>query len=90
MTMDRSLKSSGGLKGSRSVLTRAERILRMQEEGKFDPESDSPFKLPKYRVRTSKAGTKSSKKEEPETLESAAEDAAPTAGEGTGKEEEDK
>lgn len=74
MTMDRSLKSLSGLKGSRSVLTRAERIAKMQDESRFDPEKSSPFGLPKLRVRTSKAGAKAKKEEAP-----AAEGAAPTA-----------
>lgn len=65
MTMDRSLKDHGGLKGSRSVLTRAERITKMQEESRFDPEKDSPFGLPKMRVRTSRAGSKAKKEEAP-------------------------
>lgn len=66
MSMDRTLKLHGQLKGSRSVLTRAERIERLVEEGKFDPDSDSPFGLPKVRVRHSKAGTKSKKEAAPE------------------------
>lgn len=72
MTMDRSLKQHGRLKGARSVHTRAERIAKMTEEGKFDPESDTPFGLPKLRVHVSRAGTKS-KKEQPaeETAEGA-------------------
>ena len=61
MTMDRTLKTRGGLLGSRSVLTRAERIARLIEEGRFDPETDSPLGLPKLRVRHSKAGTKTKK-----------------------------
>jgi small basic protein (TIGR04137 family) len=63
MSLDRTLKSHGSLRGSRSVLTRAERIALLIEEGKFDPETDSPLGLPKVRVRHSKAGTKGSKKE---------------------------
>ena len=46
---------------TRSVLTRAERIQMLTEEGKFDPEKDDPFGLPKIKVRHSKAGTKSKK-----------------------------
>jgi len=65
MTMDRTLKVHGGLVRSRSVLTRAERIARLTEEGKFDPETDSPLGLPKVRVRQSKAGMKTKKAEEP-------------------------
>jgi small basic protein (TIGR04137 family) len=64
MTVDRTLKVSGGLLRTRSVLTRAERIARLTEEGKFDPEDDSPLGLPKVRVRHSRAGTKTKKAEE--------------------------
>lgn len=90
MTMDRSLKNSGGLKGSRSVLTRAERIAKMQDEDRFDPDQDSPFGLPKLRVRTSKAGSKAKKEEAPaEGVEAAegvaAEAAAPEAQKGEKK-----
>lgn len=63
MTMDRTLKQHGGLLRTRSVLTRAERIEQLTEEGKFDPEADSPMGLPKVRVRHSKAGTKQKKAE---------------------------
>ncbi|HOD79771.1 MAG: hypothetical protein BWX88_02177 [Planctomycetes bacterium ADurb.Bin126] len=72
MTMDRSLKSAGSLAGTRSVLTRAERIARLKDEGKFDPQTNSPLGLPKTKVRHSKAGSKAKK---------AAEEAAPAAGE---------
>jgi small basic protein (TIGR04137 family) len=48
--MDRTLKSHGGLTGRRSVLTRAERIERLVEEGEFDMDSDSPLGLPKVRT----------------------------------------
>lgn len=65
MSLDRTLKVHGGLKGARSVLTRGERIARLIEEGKFDPETDSPFGLPKLRMRHSKAGSKSKKAETP-------------------------
>ena len=58
MTMDRTLKVHGGLIGTRSVLSRDERIARMMDEGKFDPEKNSPFGLPKTKVRHSRAGTK--------------------------------
>ncbi len=61
MTLDRTLKSGSGLHRARSVLTRAERIAKLTEEGKFDPSANSPLALPKVRVRTSKAGTKSKK-----------------------------
>ena len=61
MTMDRTLKSHGGLSGTRCVLTRAERIAMLVEEEKFDPETDSPFGLPKVKVKQSRAGSKAKK-----------------------------
>ncbi|MCP4378814.1 MAG: small basic protein [bacterium] len=64
MSLDRTLKLGSELSGSRSVLSRAERIAKLTAEGKFDPESDSPMGLPKVKVRHSRAGTKS-KKEAP-------------------------
>ena len=64
MTMDRTLKTHGGLTKTRSVLTRAERIARLTDEGKFDPAGDCPLGLPKTKMRHSKAGTKTKKAEE--------------------------
>lgn len=81
MTMDRTLKQHGGLIRTRSVLTRAERIEQLAEEGKFDPEQDSPFGLPKVKVRHSKAGTKSKKAEEAVPAEEEGAE-APAAAEG--------
>jgi small basic protein (TIGR04137 family) len=81
MTIDRTLKVSGGMLRTRSVLTRAERIEFLKEEGKFDPEADSVLGLPKVRIRHSKAGSKSKKVEEVQ-----AEVAEGTAGTGKTKE----
>ena len=78
MTMDRTLKQRGGLARQRSVLTRAERIVLMTEEGKFDPEADSPMGLPKTKVRHSKAGSKAKKEE---ALAAEGEGQAPAEGE---------
>lgn len=61
MSMDRSLKLSGGMIRARSVLSRAERIKILTEEGKFDAATKSPLGLPKVRVRHSKAGAKAKK-----------------------------
>jgi len=82
MSMDRTLRLHGGLLRTRSVLTRAERIAQLTEEGKFDPAKNSPLGLPKVKVRHSKAGTKTKKAEEvaPEAAEGAAE-AAPAPAE---------
>ncbi len=79
MTMDRTLKIHGGLLRSRSVLTRAERIAHLMDEGKFDPEEDSPMGLPKVRVRQSKAGTKTKKAEEAKPEAATVEGEAPQA-----------
>lgn len=88
MSMDRTLKVHGGLLRTRSVLTRAERIALLAEEGKFDPDKDSPLGLPKVRVRHSKAGTKSKKAAaEPAAEEAPAEGAE--AAEGAAEEQKD-
>ncbi|MBX3403923.1 MAG: small basic protein [Phycisphaeraceae bacterium] len=54
MSLDRSLKTKGSLTGVRSVLTRAERISKMQSDKKFDAKKDKVLGIPKTRV--SKAG----------------------------------
>ena len=69
------MKVHGQLKGSRSVLSRAERIALLTDEGKFDPETDSPLGLPKVRVRHSKVGSKSKKEAAPAEGEAVAEGA---------------
>ena len=79
MTMDRTLKTRGALFGTRSVLSRAERIAKLSEAGNFDPEKDCPLGLPKVRVRHSKAGTKTKKVAEAATAEGAPAGAAPAA-----------
>ena len=80
MTMDRTLRTHGGLVRARSVLTRTERIQRLVEDGKFDleriekPEEHigkkyNPLGLPKVKIRHSKAGTKSKKAAEEVAVE---------------------
>jgi small basic protein (TIGR04137 family) len=49
MSIDKSLRRKGGMSGNRSVLTRAERITKMLENGSFAADR-SPFGLPKTRV----------------------------------------
>lgn len=80
MSMDRSLKQHGGLIRTRSVLTRTERIAQLTEEGRFDPEKDSPFGLLKVKVRHSRAGTKTKKAAEETAAVEGAEGAAPVEG----------
>ncbi len=54
MSMDKSLVIKGKLVGTRSVLSRAERLKLLREEGKWK-EGASPFGLPKVRtVKVSK------------------------------------
>ena len=50
MSIDKSLKRKGGMSKTRCVLTRAERIAKMMENGSFG-EGRSPFGLPKTRVQ---------------------------------------
>ncbi len=76
MSLDRTLKLQSGLTGSRSVLSRAERIARLAEEGKFDPEKDNPLGLPKVKVRHSRAGTKAKKEATTDEAEEGAEEVA--------------
>ncbi len=83
MSLDPTLKTHGGLMHNRSVLSRSERIARLIEEGKFDPETDSPMGLPKLKVHQSKAGTKTKKAEEP--AEGAAVEGEQPAGEQQGE-----
>ena len=79
MTIDRTLKKHGSLKGQRSVLTRAERIAKLTEDGKFDPENDSVLGLPKVKVKSSKVGSKSKKAKEEKPEGEAAEAPAEAA-----------
>ncbi len=86
MSLDRTLKTRGGLSKTRSVLRRAERIARLIDEGKFDPENGSPLGLPKTKVRHSKAGTKTKKAEEKPAAEGEAAEAPQAAEAPTGAE----
>ena len=51
MTIHSSLRGADALKGERSVLKRIERIQKLSKEGKFDPEQDSVWGLPKVRTK---------------------------------------
>jgi small basic protein (TIGR04137 family) len=63
MTMDKSLRVRRGLLRSRSVLTRAERLTRLQEADRWT-EGSSPLGLPKVRVFKLAMKKKKKKKEE--------------------------
>ena len=49
MTIDKSLKIRKGVSRSRNVLTRVERLEKMQSQDRWTDET-SPFALPKIRV----------------------------------------
>ena len=57
MSIDRSLKVKGALRRHRNVLTRAERIEQLKDEGRWS-EDDSLLALPKVAHRKSHAGRK--------------------------------
>ncbi len=50
MSIDKSLKRKGGMAKQRCVLSRAERIAKMMENGQFGADR-SPYGLPKTRVQ---------------------------------------
>jgi small basic protein (TIGR04137 family) len=75
MSIDKSLKRRSGGSTNRSVLTRAERIKKLQETEKWT-EGRSPFGLPK--VRVVKIVLKKAKKEK--AAEGAEGEAKPAAG----------
>ena len=77
MSLDRSLKSRAGLTRHRNVLTRAQRIVLLEDEGRWK-EGDSVFALPKVKHRKSHAGAKV-KAKKAEAAAAAAETTAETA-----------
>ncbi len=64
MSIHSSLKFAGALVQHRNVLTRDERIAKLTEEGKFDPEKDTPIYLQKVASRKPSAGKKPKKQHE--------------------------
>lgn len=62
MTIDKSLKIRRGTSGNRSVLTRAERLIKLKESDRWT-EGVSPMGIPKVRV-TKLVVKKKKKKEE--------------------------
>lgn len=74
MSLDRSLKTGGGLAKHRNVLSRAERVTRLSEHGKFDMGKDDPTGLPKVANRKVVTAAKTPKK-----VDAAAAEATPAA-----------
>ncbi len=65
MTIDKSLKVKRGGSSNRSVLTRVERLEKLKETDRWQ-DGDSPFGLPKVRVRKLVMKKKKKKQEEEE------------------------
>ncbi len=78
MTIDKSLKIKKGVSRSRNVLTRVERIEKLQQMEKWSEES-SPFDLPKVRVFKVVLKKKKKAKEEGADAAAGAAGAAPAA-----------
>jgi len=62
MSIDSSLKISGGLSGHRNVLTRVERVAKLAQLGEFDADSDNPLGLRKVGHRKVASGKTKKKK----------------------------
>ncbi len=69
MSIHSSLKGVNTLVGERSVLSRVERIAKLQKEGRFDGEADSVYGLPKVRTKFKVASGKKAKALEAERKE---------------------
>jgi len=79
MSIDKSLRRKDSLQRARSVLTRGERIKKLQELEKWQ-DGRSPFGLPKVKVvKVVIKKAKKAKEEKPEGEAAAAEGAAPAA-----------
>ena len=76
MSLDKSLKPKSMLERHRNVLTRPERIEKLQEEGRWTDDS-SPLGLPKIVHRKAAVGKKDKAVAKPE--EATTEQAAPEA-----------
>ena len=78
MSIDKSLRRKNQLQRSRNVLTRGERILKLQSEERW-PEGRSPYGLPK--VKVVKIVVKKAKKKEEKAEGAEGAEATPAAGE---------
>jgi len=72
MSLHKSLVSKTVLQRDRNVLSRAERLKHVTEEGRWE-EGQSVFGLPKVRIRRVKAGGKHKKAEKAEATAEATE-----------------
>ena len=78
MTIDKSLKIKAGSVRARNVLTRSERLQKLQENGRW-AEGDSVMGLPKVRVQKISLKKKKKAKVEEEGAEDGAADAGDAA-----------
>jgi small basic protein (TIGR04137 family) len=79
MSIDRSLRQKASLSRHRNVLSRAERILKLQEQERWT-DSSSPLGLPKIAHRKAKAGKKKAAPKEEAAAAAAAEGQPAPAG----------
>jgi len=79
MSIDKSLRRKNQLQRSRNVLTRAERILKLRGEERWE-DGRSPYGLPKVKVVKLVVKKAKKKEEKTEGEAGAAEGAAPAAG----------
>ena len=86
MSIDKSLRSRNRLRRFRGVLTRAERIEKLRDEGKW-AEGGSIFGLAKVRVRRVRRRAKAAATPE---VPAAGEAEAPTEGQAADKKEQEK
>lgn len=77
MSLDRSLKTGGGLVRHRNVLNRSERLTRLLKDGRMTDETARVIGMPKVANRKIAVGKKAGKKADAET---AAEGTAAAAG----------
>ncbi len=77
MSVDRTLHIKSGVAAGRNVLRRAERIVVMTDNGKFDPENDSPIGLPKTRVKSARKASAAKPAAEKEATGAEAAEEAP-------------
>ena len=78
MSVHKSLKGAGALSKHRNVLSRLERIGKLEEDGVWTEEKNSMFKLPKV-ISRKLIGKKKAKKEEEKAADGAAAPAAAAA-----------
>ena len=86
MSLDRSLRSRDALSRHRNVLTRAERLEILTDEGSWTEDKDSVFGLSKVAHRKLAAGKKTKKSKEEESAQIQDQEAAAGEGDTAGKE----